>query len=90
MSTMTSDGDVLRPGGNDNTRKAEDDMIKLQTEFRELHENVQRLTTEKMQLERDLDGIRKIAHRLEDEVNSLRSPPLIIGHLQDMISEIMI
>ncbi|MAT49403.1 MAG: proteasome-activating nucleotidase [Euryarchaeota archaeon] len=84
---MTSDGDVLRPGGNDNTRKAEDDMIKLQTEFRELHENVQRLTTEKMQLERDLDGIRKIAHRLEDEVNSLRSPPLIIGHLQDMISE---
>ncbi|CAI8229767.1 MAG: ATP-dependent zinc metalloprotease FtsH [Methanobacteriota archaeon] len=87
MSTMTSDGDVLRPGGNDNTRKAEDDMIKLQTEFRELHENVQRLTTEKMQLERDLDGIRKIAHRLEDEVNSLRSPPLIIGHLQDMISE---
>ena len=49
MSTMTSDGDVLRPGGNDNTRKAEDDMIKLQTEFRELHENVQRLTTEKMQ-----------------------------------------
>ncbi len=84
---MTSDGDVLRPGGNDNARKAEDDMIKLQTEFRELHENVQRLTTEKMQLERDLDGIRKIAHRLEDEVNSLRSPPLIIGHLQDMISE---
>ncbi len=84
---MTSDGDVLRPGGNENTRKAEDDMIKLQTEFRELHENVQRLTTEKMQLERDLDGIRKIAHRLEDEVNSLRSPPLIIGHLQDMISE---
>ena len=87
MRTMTSDGDVLRPGGNENTRKAEDDMIKLQTEFRELHENVQRLTTEKMQLERDLDGIRKIAHRLEDEVNSLRSPPLIIGHLQDMISE---
>ncbi|MEE3134945.1 MAG: proteasome-activating nucleotidase [Candidatus Thermoplasmatota archaeon] len=87
MRTMTSDGDVLRPGGNENTRKAEDDMIKLQKEFRELHENVQRITTEKMQLERDLDGIRKIAHRLEDEVNSLRSPPLIIGHLQDMISE---
>ena len=40
---MSSDGDVLRPGGNENTRKAEDDMIKLQTEFRELHENVQRL-----------------------------------------------
>ncbi len=87
MRTMTSDGDVLRPGGNETTRKTEDEMIKLQTEFRELHENVQRLTTEKMQLERDLDGIRKIAHRLEDEVNSLRSPPLIIGHLQDMISE---
>jgi len=84
---MTSEGDVLRPGGNDSTRKTEDEMINLQTDFRELHENVQRLTTEKMQLERDLDGIRKIAHRLEDEVNSLRSPPLIIGHLQDMIAD---
>ncbi len=87
MRTMTSDGDVIRPSAGEKTRKAEDEMIKLQTEFRELHENVQRLTTEKMQLERDLDGIRKIAHRLEDEVNSLRSPPLIIGHLQDMISD---
>ena len=87
MRTMTSEGDVLRPGGNDSTRKTEDEMINLQTDFRELHENVQRLTTEKMQLERDLDGIRKIAHRLEDEVNSLRSPPLIIGHLQDMIAD---
>lgn len=87
MRIMSSDGDVIRRGSGEKPRKAEDEMIKLQTDFREMHENVQRLTTEKMQLERDLDGIRKIAHRLEDEVNSLRSPPLIIGHLQDMISE---
>ncbi len=84
---MTSDGDVLRPGNSDNTRKTENDLIKLQTEYRELHEKAQHLLTEKMQLERDLDGIRKIANRLEDEVNSLRSPPLIIGHLQDIISD---
>ncbi len=87
MRTMTSDGDVLRPGNSENSRTTENDLIKLQTEFRELHEKVQHLTTEKMQLERDLDGVRKIAHRLEDEVNSLRSPPLIIGHLQDVISD---
>ena len=58
---MSSDGDVIRRGSGEKPRKAEDEMIKLQTEFREMHENVQRLTTEKMQLERDLDGIRKIA-----------------------------
>jgi len=87
MPNMTYEGDVLRPGGSEAVRHSETDLKGLKQDFRQLHEKVQRITTEKMQLERELDGLRKTSQRLDEEVKLLRSPPLIIGHLQDLIGE---
>ena len=62
-------------------------LICLSPAWRNLSYREEELFLAETESERDLDGIRKIAHRLEDEVNSLRSPPLIIGHLQDVIAD---
>ena len=72
--------------GSDSIKSAkEDDLQVLESEFRDLQEKTQELISERTHLESELRSVKKQASRLEEEVRHLRSPPLIIGTLQDVL-----
>lgn len=59
----------------------------LQNEMKVLSETAQQLLTDKLLLETEISQIKKRASRLEEEIRNLRTPPMIIGHLQDMTED---
>ena len=59
----------------------------LQNEIRDLSETAQQLLTDKLLLESEVSQVKKRASRLEEEIRNLRSPPMIIGHLQDLTED---
>tara|TARA_Y100000591_G_scaffold94478_1_gene79928 strand:- start:3 stop:1217 length:1215 start_codon:yes stop_codon:yes gene_type:complete len=59
----------------------------LQKEIRDLSETAQQLLTDKLLLESEVSQVKKRASRLEEEIRNLRSPPMIIGHLQDLTED---
>jgi proteasome regulatory subunit len=63
------------------------DLKSLEQDFKELQDEAQRLLSERVHLENDLANIKKRASRLDEEVRILKSPPLIIGHLQDVLDD---
>jgi proteasome regulatory subunit len=52
-----------------------------------LSEDAKQLMTEKMFLENELSQLKKRVNRLDEEIRSLRTPPYIIGNIQDVIGE---
>ena len=72
--------------GSDSIKSSKDDDLQiLESEFRNLQEKTQELISERTHLESELRSVKKQASRLEEEVRHLRSPPLIIGSLQDVL-----
>jgi len=63
------------------------DLKALEKDFKELQDEAQRLLSERVHLENDLANIKKRASRLDEEVRILKSPPLIVGHLQDILDD---
>ncbi len=63
------------------------DLKALEIEFKQLQDEAQRLLSERVHLENDLANVKKRASRLDEEVRILKSPPLIVGHLQDVLDE---
>ncbi|MGY8745424.1 MAG: proteasome-activating nucleotidase [Candidatus Poseidoniales archaeon] len=63
------------------------DLKSLEQDFKQLQDEAQRLLSERVHLENDLANIKKRASRLDEEVRILKSPPLIIGHLQDVLDD---
>ena len=63
------------------------DLKSLEQDFKKLQDEAQRLLSERVHLENDLANIKKRASRLDEEVRILKSPPLIIGHLQDILDD---
>ncbi|MCH1592328.1 MAG: proteasome-activating nucleotidase, partial [Candidatus Thalassarchaeaceae archaeon] len=59
----------------------------LQSEMKDLSETAQQLLTDKLLLENEITQVKKRASRLEDEIRNLRTPPMIIGHLQDLTED---
>ncbi len=68
--------------GNDDS-----DLKSLEQDFKNLQDEAQRLLSERVHLENDLSNVKKRASRLDEEVRILKSPPLIIGHLQDVLDD---
>ena len=66
---------------------SDDIFRRLEKDYDELHNKAQKLITERVYLENEVASLKKKAARLEDEVRQLKSPPLIIGFIQDIISE---
>jgi len=64
---------------------SEDELKHLEADFRELHDRATRLVTERVHLENEISSLKKKASRLDEEVRHLKSPPLIIGHIQDLL-----
>jgi len=57
----------------------------LREKYSELCDLSQQLLTEKLFLENECNQLKKRVSRLDDEIRNLRTPPLIIGHIQDII-----
>ena len=88
---MTSDSDAITPG-DDSMSSRDDDgldgqLSRLEKDFRELTEKAQNLLTERVYLENEVSQQKKKVNRLEEEIRMLRSPPHIVGHVQDRISD---
>lgn len=66
---------------------SEDDLKNLENAFASLQDQAQSLINERSQMESDIRNLKKRAQRLDDEVRLLKSPPLIIGHLQDVLDD---
>ena len=89
---MSSDSDAINPGSHDARGAREDDAIdsqlmRLEKDFRELTERAQNLLTERVYLENEGSQQKKKVNRLEEEIRMLRSPPHIVGHVQDRIDD---
>ena len=59
----------------------------LQSEIKGLSETAQQLLTDKLLLESEISQVKKRASRLEEEIRNLRTPPMVIGHIQDITAE---
>ena len=63
------------------------DLKSLEADYARLSDEAQRLISERIQLENDLANVKKRASRLDEEVRILKNPPLIVGHLQDVLDD---
>jgi proteasome regulatory subunit len=89
---MSSDSDAINPGSDDVHGNRDADGIdaqlnRLEKDFRELTERAQTLLTERVYLENEVSQQKKKVNRLDEEIRMLRSPPHIVGHVQDRIDD---
>jgi proteasome regulatory subunit len=66
---------------------SDDEIKKLEEDYQKLLDDSQNLINERSYLETEIRTLKKRATRLDDEVRILKTPPLIIGHLQDVLDE---
>ena len=74
-------------GGTPRSIQSDDDLKNLEEDYQKLLEDSQNLINERSYLETEIRTLKKRATRLDDEVRLLKTPPLIIGHLQDVLDE---
>lgn len=70
---------------NAETKSSDEDLKKLESDYRILQEEAQSLINDRAHLESEVRGLKKRANTLNEEVKSMRKPPLIIGTLQDIL-----
>ena len=66
---------------------SDDEIKQLEEDYQKLLDDSQNLINERSYLETEIRTLKKRATRLDDEVRLLKTPPLIIGHLQDVLDE---
>ncbi|MFL2882242.1 MAG: proteasome-activating nucleotidase [Candidatus Poseidoniaceae archaeon] len=79
-------GDVGTPT-KDIMSTNDEDLKKLEDDFKNLQDQTQDLINERAHMEAEIRSLKKRANRLDDEVRSLKSPPLIVGHLEDILDQ---
>ncbi|MDP7003124.1 MAG: proteasome-activating nucleotidase [Candidatus Thalassarchaeaceae archaeon] len=86
---MSSEAEDAPVGDNHST--SEDSvlsrLVSMQKELQELSDNAQQLLTEKLFLENECSQLKKRVNRLDEELRNLRSPPFVIGTVQDRIGD---
>ncbi|MFQ3321263.1 MAG: proteasome regulatory subunit [Candidatus Thalassarchaeaceae archaeon] len=70
-----------------NTEDFSKSFNNLQDKFTDLSETAQQLLTDKLFLENECSRLKKRANRLDEELSNLRSPPFVIGHIQDRMND---
>lgn len=63
----------------------DDDLRELEEAYAALRDKTQQLINERSSLEAEVRSLRKKIDRLDENVNLLKLPPLIIGHIQDIL-----
>ena len=76
-----------RPGDDDKDLIQRPDLTDVDTEVRNLREHAQQLLIDKTYLENEVGQLKKRSARLEEELRHLRSPPFIIGNVQDILDD---
>ncbi|MEC7097006.1 MAG: proteasome-activating nucleotidase [Candidatus Thermoplasmatota archaeon] len=79
-------GDVDTPS-KDVKASTEEDLKQLEDDFKALQDQTQDLINERAHMESEIRTLKKRANRLDEEVRSLKSPPLIVGHLEDILDQ---
>ena len=79
MGTEVGRNDTGMPTSSD------DDLKDLEEAYAKLRDDSQQLINERTTLEAEIRTLRKKVERLDENVNLLKMPPLIIGHLQDVL-----
>ena len=79
-------GTDVDKGVSDHLSKEDKDLKALESDYAKLRDEAQRLISERIQLENELAGVKKRASRL-DERSEFKNPPLIVGHLQDILDD---
>ena len=64
---------------------SEDDIRELEDAYTKLRDETQQLINDRTSLEAEVRALRKKVERLDENVNLLKMPPHIIGHLQDVL-----
>lgn len=64
---------------------SEDDIRDLEEAYTKLRDETQQLINDRTSLEAEVRTLRKKVERLDENVNLLKMPPHIIGHLQDVL-----
>ena len=80
-------GTEVDNGSNSHLAKDVSALKHLEQVLIRLKDEAQRLISERIQLENEMANIKKRASRLNEEVRILKNPPLIVGHLQDVLDE---
>ena len=80
-------GTDVDKGSNELLAKDDKDLKLIEQDYVRLRDEAQRLIAERIQLENDLAHVKKRASRLDEEVRILKNPPLIVGHLQDVLDD---
>ncbi|MDE0556872.1 MAG: proteasome-activating nucleotidase [Candidatus Poseidoniaceae archaeon] len=75
----------VESSANAETKSSDEDLKKLESDYRVLQEEAQSLINDRAHLESEVRGLKKRANTLNEEVKSMRKPPLIIGTLQDIL-----
>ena len=78
-------GSEVESSANAETKSSDEDLKKLESEYRALQEKAQSLINDRAHLESEVRGLKKRANTLNEEVKSMKKPPLIIGTLQDIL-----
>ena len=73
--------------GVDNDSDLTSEIDSLKREFEKLADETQTLLTEKLLLENEVSQVSKRAGRLEEDLRHMKSPPLVVGHVQDVIGD---
>lgn len=76
--------DVERTDG-DLPLNADDELRSLEEKYADLREETQQLINERTTLEAEMRTLRKKIERLDENVNLMKMPPLIVGHIQDIL-----
>ena len=63
----------------------DEDLRELEEAYAALRNKTQQLINERTTMEAEIRGLRKKIDRLDENVNLLKMPPLIIGHIQDIL-----
>ena len=72
------------PSVKDPDREA---LQRLKKDFDDLSDKAQQLLTEKLFLENEFSQLKKRTSRLEEEISSIRNPPLVVGYVQEIVGE---
>ena len=59
----------------------------LQADLKALSDTAQQLLTEKLFLENESAQLKKRTNRLDEELRNLRTPPFVIGYIQDRVGD---
>ena len=88
---MASEAEDAPAGERTGSEGSEDPTLSrlasMQKELHDLSDNAQQLLTEKLFLENECSQLKKRVNRLDEELRNLRSPPFVIGTVQDRIGD---